>query len=228
MPTKQKLMKSLRPGSNFGSQIRKITQAEALKVVKRQSETKMSTYQAENQQLFHVNPWYHNNMLYTEHGTNKGAKPSTWTNRIGDELYLNSVNLRLHFFNKQDRPNVHYRVVMFWYEAGTVPNINGILDAQGNLMLARPNRESVSIIHDRVYPAVFPGPPGKEFSRIVRINKRWKGKKITYNDTTTANPTVPKFKDIGFMVIAYDAYGTLTTDNIGSFAYQYDVKFKEN
>lgn len=200
----------------------------ALKTVKRQSELKMSTYQAENNQLYHASPWSHTNMLYTTNGLKSGAKPGTWTNRVGDELYLQSLNLRLQLFNKQDRPNVHYRVLLYWYQAGTVPNINDVIDAQGNLMLARPNKEAVTIIHDKVYAGVYAGPTGKEFSRIVRINKRYKGKKIIYNDTTTDDSNTPKMKDIGFMVLAYDAYGTLITDIVASFAYQYDVKFKEN
>lgn len=205
-------------------QVRKL----ALSVTKKQSETKVSCFTQENNQLYHSQPFLHHNMLYTTHGVDSGDKPGIWTNRIGDEIYLQSLNVRLHLFNKQDRPNVHYRFLMFWYEAGVVPTINDVLDAQGNLMITKPNRETVSIITDRIIPAVYPGPHGSEFSRIVKINKRYKNKKIVYNDSQNVNSTVPKMKDVGWMLLAYDAYGTLTTDNIASFAVQYDVKFKEN
>jgi len=60
------------------------------------------------------------------------------------------------------------------------------------------------------------------------VTKNWKNKKILYNDTLIPDGYVPKKRDLGFMVLAYDAHGTLTTDNIASMSYQYDVKYKEN
>ena len=208
--------------------VEKIARQQALKVVKKQSEVKQSMFHAENQQLFHMMPYFHNNALYTTHGTDSGDRPGNWANRIGDEIYLKSLNMRFQLYNKQDRPNVHYRIIVFWYESATTPTLSDVLDAQGNLMLNQTNRETISVIHDRVYPGVYTGPVGKEFSRIVNINKRWKNKKITYNDAASPNSSTPKMKDLAWFVLATDAYGTLTTDNIASFAVQYSVKFQEN
>lgn len=207
---------------------RKIARQEALKVIKKQSEVKQSVFHAENQQLFHMMPYFHTNSLYTTQGTDSGDRPGNWTNRIGDELYLKSLNLKFQLYNKQDRPNVHYRIIVFWYEAGTTPGVNDVLNAQGNLLLNDTNRESVNIIHDRIYRGVYAGPVGKEYSRVVKIRKSWKNKKIVYNDANTVNSTIPKMRDIGWFVLATDAYGTLETDNIASFAIEYGVKFQEN
>ncbi len=55
------------------------------------------------------------------------------------------------------------------------------------------------------------------------LNKSWKVKKIKYDEGGTA----PKFKDIGFALVAYDAFGTLQTDNIASFAWNAKLSFKD-
>jgi len=208
--------------------IQKIARTEALKVVKQQSEIKQSMFHAENQQLYHMMPYFHNNALYTTHGTDSGDRPGNWTNRIGDELYLKSLNMKFQLYNKQDRPNVHYRIIVFWYESGSTPTVSDVLDNQGNLLLNQPNRETVSVIHDKIYPGVYPAPHGSEFSRVISINKRWKNKKIVYNDSQATNSAQPKMKDLAWFVLATDVYGTLETDNIASFAVQYAVKFQEN
>lgn len=228
MVNKKYLAKSLRPGKPFGEQIRALSRQEALKVVKKQSETLTTKYPLENQQLFHNQPWFHYNVLYSQHGDQAGDSPGRYDIRQGDELYLQNIKLKFMLFNKQDRPNVHYRIMMFWYESGTTPNALDVLDAMNNLLLNSPNRENISVILDRTIAGVYPAPTGREFSKVVKMNKRWKNKKIVYNDTSNANSVYPKQKDIGIMVVAYDAFGTLITDNIASFALQYDVRFKEN
>ncbi len=48
-----------------------------------------------------------------------------------------------------------------------------------------------------------------------------KEKKITYDQ----GGTVPKFKTLGLCVVCYDAYGTLQTDNIASYAYNCAIRF---
>lgn len=210
--------------NNFDKRVRKI----ALDTVKKQSETKLSTFGEENVQLYHHVPYFHSNMLYTTTGTDGGTRPGTWTIRVGNELFLQSLSLRMWLSNKQDRPNCIYRVMLFWYNAGEPLNNAAVLDAANNLLLNRPNRENISVITDKYVKNVSDSTAGKEHSTLKFINKSWKNKKIIYNDTIDLIPHEPKKRDIGFMVLCYDAYGTLTTDNIASMAYQYDVKYKEN
>lgn len=209
---------------NFEKRVREV----ALSVVKRQSETKTSSTGEENLQLYHHTPYFHQNMLYTQTGTDSGDRPGNWSVRVGDELYLQSMRLKLWLSNKQDRPNVIYRVMVFWYNTGTPITSLSVLDAFNNLLLNKPNRESISVIADKYIKNVGDSTAGREHSTLKFINKNWKNKKIVYNDTDTPTPYQPKKRDIAFMVLAYDAYGTLITDNIASFAYQYDIKYKEN
>jgi len=202
----------------------------ALSVVKKQSETKNSSFPEENIQLYHHTPHFHSNMLYTQPGDNSGDRAGTWTIREGDELYLQHLRLKFWLSNKQDRPNVIYRILVFWYnsEQAGVMTANHVLNAMNNMLLNEPNRENISVIADEYVRNVGDSQSGREHSTLKFINKSWKNKKIVYNDTDTPTAYQPKKRDIGYMVLAYDAYGTLISDNIASMAVQYDIKYKEN
>jgi len=173
-------------------------------------------------------PFFHHNMLYTVKGDNSGDRPGQWTIREGDELYLQSIKLKLWLSNKQDRPNVIYRVIVYWYNADQTPAVSDVLNVYGLTLLNTTNRERISVVHDSYVRNVRDAPDGKEHSTLKFVTKNWKNKKILYNDTLIPDGYVPKKRDLGFMVLAYDAHGTLTTDNIASMSYQYDVKYKEN
>lgn len=216
---------------NAMSRMAKVAREEALKVVKRQSETKNSHFSQENVQLYHNVPHFHNNLLYTTNGSESGDAPGIVAMRIGDELFLQSVKLKLWLSNKLDRPNVIYRVLLYWYDACNPPTIDTqIFNNTGNLLLQSPNRENISVVADRYIRNVVHNNAGgsqlKEHSTLKFINKNWKNKKITYNDVQ--GTTLPKTKSLAFAVMAYDSFGTLISDNIASFSYAYDVKYKEN
>lgn len=210
--------------------MRKVARQEALKVVKRQSETKRTAYGQENIQLYHNVPHFHNNMLYTTNGTESGDREGIVATRIGDELFLKSLRLRLWMSNKTDRPNCIYRIILYWYETSNPPAAQAdLFNETGPGLLTSVNRENISVIADKYVRNVRDANTTdiKEHSTLKFVNKNWKNRKVVYNDTEGSS-ALPKDKSLGFAVLCYDAYGTLTTDNIASFAYQYDVLFKEN
>jgi len=152
--------------------------------------------------------------------------------RIGDELYLTNMNVRFWLSNKNDRPNVMYKLFLFWYESGTQLTDVLCFFTQSNKMIDRINSEQIGIIDSKT---IFSGPSyttgvasdagsAKEHSQLCTLNGSWRGKKIIY-DNGAPQPT---HRDIGFCVVCYDAYGTLQTDNIASLAYNYNMRFKEN
>jgi len=218
------------PKTRRNKVVQKIARTEALKVVKRQSETKTSHWQSENVNLNHNTIHFHNNMLYTTTGTESGDRQGIVAVRIGDEMYLQSVRLRFWLSNKLDRPNVIYRVILYWYDVSSPPATQGdLFNAVGNCLLQTPNSENISVISDKIIKNVSSASVGasnnKERSTMYFKRKSWKNRKIVYNDNLSATP---KNMSLGFAVMCYDAYGTLTTDNIASFSYAYDVKLKEN
>ena len=64
---------------------------------------------------------------------------------------------------------------------------------------------------------------GKEAHRYIKIWIPLKNKIIQYQNGV-GNPMKG---DIGFCIVPYDSYGTLTTDNISSYAFNYKFYFKD-
>lgn len=154
--------------------------------------------------------------------------------RIGDEILLQNLKLKFWLSNKLDRPNVMYRITVFWFAvsvSGSVPVESDIYNTpSGNKMVSYLNRERISVISDRFVKSTNSYAPDYEHSYLHNQNANWKSKKITYSDNGTdaigAMGQV-KGKDIFVAITPYDAYGTLTTDNIASYALNYQVAFKD-
>lgn len=192
------------------------------------SETINQVYVEENQQLYHNKAYYASKLLATSQGLlddNSGITPNAAV-RKGDEIILKNINLRFWLSTKEDRPNVMYKGILFWYDVATPPTDATVWFTQTNKMLDRYNTEQISIIDTFIVkPSFNYAVEGNnhEHSQLASLNKSWKVKKIKYNEGTST----PKFKDIGFAVVAYDAWGTVQTDNIASMAFNIKVAFKD-
>ncbi len=186
-------------------------------------ERKRFGFQAENIQLFHNKPDYDAAWLSCKQGTADPENLTTRLARVGDEIYLQNVNIRLWLSNKNDRPNVMYKATLFWYDATVSLSDTYVYFTQTNKMLDRINTENVGIIDQKTlfsgssYTTGVASDPGsaKEHSYLMTLNGSWKNKKITYDE----GGSVPRFRDIGLCVVCYDAFGTLQTDNIATYAY---------
>ncbi len=198
----------------------------AKKVLRSTMETKTVGLQAENIQLFHNKPYYQGKMLATEQGVGDPENMSNNAARIGDEILLRNVNLRLWLSNKLDRPNCMYKCVLFWYTEGATLNDAYCYFTQTNKMLDRLNTENIGVIDQKTVfskEMYLNGTEKFEHSYLCTLNGNWKGKKIRYVEGGVA----PNKRNIGFLIACYDAYGTLQTDNISSFAYNYNVRFQD-
>lgn len=180
-------------------------------------ERKVFGFRAENQQLIHNKTFILNKWLECKQGTaddNDGAQDRLV--RVGDEFYLRNINIRLWLSNKKDRPNVMYKVYLFWYTSGATLDDAALFFTQTNKMLDRINTESISLIDQQtIFSGANYATTENEKSYLCTVKGRWKGKKIIYDE----GGSVPKKRNIGLAVVSYDAYGTLQSDNIASFAY---------
>ncbi len=177
----------------------------------------------ENKQLLHNKGDYTENFLSCKQGTadSEIGTSGSQLNRIGDEIVLKNINVRLWVSNKADRPNVMYKAYLFWYDPdATLSDSYCFFQAQ-NKMLDRPNTEVISIIDSKTIFSANNYAPDHERSQLMTLNGSYKGKKIKYDE----GGTVPKFKSIGMCVVCYDSQGTLQTDNISSYAYNAQVTF---
>ncbi len=180
----------------------------------------------ENVQLFHNKPAYVGGLLATEQGVSDDNTQSSKKVRKGDKITLKNMNIRFWLSNKNDRPNCMYKGVLFWYKSGTSLTDAIVYFTQTNKMLDRYNTEQIRIVDQFIVkpgPMFLNGTEKFEHSYLATLNKSYKRKNITYEE----NGTVPKGWDMGFALVTYDAYGTLQTDNIASFAYNVKLTFED-
>ena len=219
-------------------------QAKAVKKIVRSkldqdNEDKRVVYIKENGQLDHNKPFYIGNFLSDiQQGFNTGDDAATKTCRIGDRIRLKNVNMRFWLSNKLDRPNVIYKAVLFWYQqeigAGLVDS--DVWLTQTNKMLDRYNTKSINIIDTFIVkstanyaqPTYYPAGgivavTGKEKSYLATLNKSYKNKYIQFQ----TNSKLTKLVELGIALVAYDAYGTLQSDNIASFAINSQLTFED-
>lgn len=199
----------------------------ASKVVDAEIEDKRNVYILENTQLDHNKTKYIGKLLANvQQGVTTGDDGTTKTNRIGDQISLKNVNVRFWLSNKLDRPNVMYKGVLFWYPFGQTLSDQVVYLTQTNKMLDRYNYKSIQIIDTFIVKSkemYDNGTEKWEHSYLASLNKSYKNKKIQYQN----NSTSPKSHELGFAVVAYDAYGTIQTDNIASFAYNIQLTFQD-
>lgn len=213
----------------------------AKKVLIKTAETKVSETASENNQLYHNTLFKtENNPLYTTQGTTDGDSQGVAQNRVGDMVQGQKLWWRVMLFNKEDRPNLHYRMLVVRQQTDRDSNYHPSLPADfklealsgnGNLLFASSSQERATVVVDKT--VVLNSPNGwvdgldnhKEVSKIVNINYKIPKahSKIYYND----GGSVPKKYIYNLYIVPYDAYGTLTTDNIASFAYSRRFYYKD-
>ncbi len=215
-----------RPKSKLSKPKRKEVAKIARTVMRRSMETKTVGKNNENEQLFHNKALYKGELLATTQGTADPDNQSTNAARIGDEILLRNCNVRFWLSNKLDRPNVMYKLFLFWYTQGQTLSDTLCFFTQGNKMLDRINNENIGIIDQKTVfskEMYLNGTEKFEHSQLCTLNGNWKGKKIVYDQ----GGSTPKKRNIGFCVVCYDAFGTLQTDNIASVAYDYATRFQD-
>jgi hypothetical protein len=179
------------------------------------TEVDLKSYYAQdgNFQLYHNVPARYYNLpnLFDSivNGTN-------YHGRIGNRIHVKDVEILMVLNNKTDRPNVSYRFVLCAAPTAANTDAASELFAYGGFTGLHIPTNSV-LLHDQVFPQNQGSgmdnniTPNKERSFthrvVVPINKP-----IVYNTDQSCTTRL-----IGW-VTAYDAYGTLTTDNIASIA----------
>lgn len=222
---------------SYGSRasLAKIVKSIALK----QSETKYAVLTAENQAIWHnggTKTIFAKNLLFTSHGSNQNS-------RIGDEVIAKGLKIKCWFSNKSDRTNVIYRlfVISVPKDQLTADNPSGLFENHhGNLILDQINTDRYKVIAHKqfsikggqlaftstVVPPSDTGIRGKENSKYVSMYIPLKNRKVKYEVDGGGDP---KYQNnmLCMGVIAYDAFGTLTIDNIASFAYTTKFYYKD-
>jgi len=214
----------------------------------KECETKQSSqYTQSSAELFHNLSYYAGNLQSTTQGVSDPEGTTTATrNRIGDEVVARGLSLKLFMNNKDDRPNVMYRIVIFRYNVleGIAPTPltdtyfwsgtdgNG---ANMNRVLDRPNGDRIKVLQEHwIHPekqanysiqTAGPSPVGP-FSKTM-YRKFWvplNNRKVRYRGD---NSPYCQFTDIGVMVLAYDAINTGQTDILTDIQWQSTFYYKD-
>lgn len=220
-------------------------------VTLRQCETKKSSiYSTATIKLYHNLANYQSNLLQTTQGTTDPQGTSQGIlNRIGDEVLARGMKLKFFTQNSSDRPNVMYRIMVFWYNTlidtpGGAPALDDAYfwsgtDGNGgnmNRMLDRPNTDRIKVLVDKIYTPAYQGnfslQSGSGTVNIGPYDKTnyheyWvplNNRKIKYN---ADNSQFPRFKDIGLAVLAFDATTTSQIDGLGGFQYSTTFYYKD-
>lgn len=204
------------------------------RVLLRTAETKYAVGHQENLQLYHNTGVagthvFIGNCLSTSQGQGE-------ENRIGDKVQAVGLSLKLMLFNKSDRPNVTYRIIVFTAppDQSASGNPVGFWEADiGNKIMDNINTNKYKVIKEKFIQvqgqdtAFEAGVDTlREKSKSLQMYIPLKGRQVVYS---SENGAVPKYQRdvIQVAIIAYDAYGTLTTDNIASFAWMRKFYFKD-
>jgi len=160
---------------------------------------------------------YHN--LYIDWHLNVSTKMPAQgagdSQRIGDQIYTTSYRLDMLIGQKQDRPNVSFRWFVVQLPKGaSVATTSWIDVVTGDLLIDRPNTDICKIIKSGVWKevnAVFDAAAPKEytFAKTLTFQHKRKYKFGPGDAVLTHNQD-----DLHFFMVAYDAYGTLITDNV--------------
>ena len=142
--------------------------------------------------------------------------------RIGNEIYLTGIKFRLLLGQKADRPNVTFKIFVVEYDAGQAGTITNEAHfyhwVSQNVLLDPVQTNRWRILKKIVYKgnlgSLEVGETAKEktypLSFWIPMNR-----KISFQQDSSSMVSMGMKDNLRVVIASYDAYGTLTSDNIG-------------
>ena len=218
--------RNFRKRTTLNSKIARIAKTVAL----RQAETKHRINNYDWQTLYHNSSTrLTQNILQTGQGTNDGPTNS----RIGDEIILRGLKLNFIFRHFYDRPNLTFKV---WVLKGAYSNLGSTLPVKtgsmGNLLIDPVETQKCTVLANKTYKynhGNYTKQDGdvavsKEITYTRKIWIPFKNLKYSYDNNDGYHG---KWFSVAVYVAAYDTYGTLITDQVGSIAATGEIFFKD-
>lgn len=181
--------------------------------VMRMKETHFVDYNHGHAELFHNTYWNGWNLNGTGKVPGQGDGDSQ---RTGNDIYARGIQVKLMLGCKADRHNTTFRVIVYKCTKGySITSYGQIFDNQtGNVLLDAVDKDRVKILYDKKHHQKVDVNTYNGNKEITFFRKIWLPHKALYKfyDDATNENNYPY--DINILVMAYDAYGTLVTDNI--------------
>jgi hypothetical protein len=143
--------------------------------------------------------------------------------RVGDNIFVKEVGMRIWLSNKSDRPNVMYRVsVVILPGSSSLPGpATSVVfpNAGTNYITAYPDTTQYSVIYDKIVNKDMGSLTQYATASSLRERSYFHDVVIPFNATVSYSGTNTATAALYAFVTAYDAYGALAGDNIASFSY---------
>lgn len=142
--------------------------------------------------------------------------------RIGNEIYLTGIKFRLMLGQKSDRPNVTFKIFVVEFnssQAGTIENEAHFYHwASQNVLLDAVQSHRFKVHKAITYKGKLSSLEVGETSREVTYPLQFwipLKRKISFQQDSGTTPSSGMKDNFRIVIAAYDAYGTLSSDNIG-------------
>lgn len=195
-------------------------------VVLRTCEMKRTPVAVAKLEVFH-NVWLGSTYLLNNQ-TTMPAGGGGQTNRIGDQINVLGWKIRCLFGQKGDRPNVSWRFMVFQVPKGTsVAYADVFRNVTGNIMLDETNTDHVKVLMVRNFRPNQAGLDATGQDEYTFFKRYFVPCKKLYKFGPADNVQTHNQPDIYVSVSAYDAYGSVITDNIGYMQMFTELQFKD-
>lgn len=203
----------------------------AQKVVNKSSETKIKDYSYGKMELYHNMP----QLLELNSANALPTRGTGFDNRIGDSIRKVGTRHTMLLGGKANRTNVTFRLMYITYPRdATYAYSDFFINKSGNALLDRVNTDLVKVIKV-IYikpqkATLFVGntqSPESGMIEYTSAKKVWIPSKsiLKFPEGSSSEASNRKF---GVLITAYDAYGTLTSDNIGYIQHLISNYYKDN
>lgn len=193
--------------------------------------------------LGHNQAHYQLNLLRSTQNVTANPGTQVIDNRIGSEIWASGIKLRMQLTNAPTQSNVTYKYFVFWYpsERAVMNDADFWCGTDGNgglmnRMLDFPDLRDLKIIKSGFVPTsshtanmAQPVWNGSAWT-YERMNSNYRdvwiplNKKIVYDGN---NSPVPRIKDIGLAVIAYDVNNTQQGTPLGYLDFVSRLYFRD-
>lgn len=136
--------------------------------------------------------------------------------RVGDEIEIVGFKLRFLIGQKADRPNVNWRFnVLSVPKGSSITYANWYQVVTSNVLLDDPNRDFVKTLKSDLWRPNEAGLVGGQADEYTFTKKMWLPYKKHLKFGPAGGATTHNDDDLYIILMAYDAFGALPTDNIG-------------
>jgi hypothetical protein len=148
--------------------------------------------------------------------------------RLGNEIYISGIKIHMQFQTKNDRLNTKFRVVVVKHNpAYGFASYTDWFDSIMNVMVDHVDRGRATKVFDKIYGYTNFNPTNST-DQITFFKSLWLPIKEKYVFRDDGTQDLAFTKNIYTMfVMAYDATGSLLTDNIGSVVLHRRLYYKD-